>query len=271
MLWAKNLSIQEVEKVQLEYLKNVLGVRRQTPTLAVYAETGRFPLLIRQKMSTINYWARICCLLEYDILHKCLTIQNNMHSKGVNCWFSKVVNIMKSCDTLNWEVEDPQTVVSKLKIHLYTNEQTRILDAIQNTASQPKLRTYKLFKSNYCIEPYLTLNLPNKLYKSIARFRTSSHNLRIETGRHESPKLPLEERICNKCDRNEIEDELHCMLLCSHNNQHRTKLLNIASNYIPDIHNLDSRDKFIALMCNKQPEIIVALGHFLSSSFQESA
>ena len=59
MFWACNLQIPEMEKLQLGYLKNILNVRKQTPTLAVYAETGRFPLLIRQKLSTVNYWARL--------------------------------------------------------------------------------------------------------------------------------------------------------------------------------------------------------------------
>ena len=45
-----------------------------------------------------------------------------------------------------------------------------------------------------------------------ARFRVSSHNLRIKTGRHETPKLALDERLCNKCDSNEIDNEQHCLL-----------------------------------------------------------
>ena len=41
-----------------------------------------------------------------------------------------------------------------------------------------------------------------------ARFRISSHNLRIETGRHEKPKIPSEDRTCLKCNLNEVEDEI---------------------------------------------------------------
>ena len=59
------------------------------------------------------------------------------------------------------------------------------------------MRTYKLIKTTYCIKPYLTLNLPKKTYHNhdnIARFRVSSHNLKIEIGRHETPIVPLEEQ-----------------------------------------------------------------------------
>ena len=49
MMWTNNRKNAEVVKIQLRYLKNILGVRRQTPTMAVYAETGRFPLFLRQQ------------------------------------------------------------------------------------------------------------------------------------------------------------------------------------------------------------------------------
>ena len=37
----------------------MLDVNKQTPTLAVSGDTGRFPLLLRQKMRAIGYWIRI--------------------------------------------------------------------------------------------------------------------------------------------------------------------------------------------------------------------
>lgn len=46
-IWAELKPISDIEKIQLGYLKNMLGIRRRTPSLAVYCETGRFPLHIR--------------------------------------------------------------------------------------------------------------------------------------------------------------------------------------------------------------------------------
>jgi hypothetical protein len=40
-------------------------------------------------------------------------------------------------------------------------------------------------------------NGPKKIVLSMARFRLSGHNLRIETGRHEG--LPRNERSCCRC------------------------------------------------------------------------
>jgi len=103
------------------------------------------------------------------------------------------------------------------------------MDGINDTATQTKLRTYKLFKKDFRLETYLTLDLNKKIYTKIARFRCSSHSLRIETGRHEKPKVPIEDRICDKCPDNEVEDELRCLMICIHHNHSRTPLLTAAS------------------------------------------
>ena len=41
--------------------------------------------------------------------------------------------------------------------------------------------------------------------RSTCRLRISSHRLQIETGRYRN--VPRDERICQKCSENEIEDE----------------------------------------------------------------
>ena len=108
------------------------------------------------------------------------------------------------------------------------------------------------------------MNLPKKTYVNIARFRVSSHNLRINTGRHESPKLPINERICNKCDSNEIEDEQHCLLSCTNNVVRRIQLINEVTRFHPDFQHLNITDKFKILMSSKEEDVIKALGNFLN-------
>ena len=54
-IWSKGKSIDIMETFQLKFLKNVLWVRPQTPTDAIYAETGRLPLVIRHKFKVARY------------------------------------------------------------------------------------------------------------------------------------------------------------------------------------------------------------------------
>ena len=103
-----------------------------------------------------------------------------------------------------------------------------------------------------------------KTYTNMARFRVSSHNLKIEIGRHNKPKTPIEERKCDKCNSDEIEDELHCLIICSKNITPRTELFLKAAQIIPDFGNLNNVEQFKALMSNKEPELIYALGNFLN-------
>lgn len=266
MIWSTNRNHSNIEKVQLGYLKNILGVRRQTPSLAVYAETGRLPLLIRQQINTINYWARLRKLPENDILSQCLKIQVDLNENHENSWFQKAINVIESCNIENWEEIDPIVLAEKVKAQLRDTEIRRIINDFNNSDLQPKLRTYKLFKTNLCIEPHLTIGLPKKMYKNISRFRTSSHNLRIETGRHESPKLPVEERLCTKCDLNEVEDELHFLLICSSNQSLRIKLTDTATRIIPNFRELNNLQKFIAILTSAHTEVLTELGNFLNET-----
>ena len=58
--------------------------------------------------------------------------------------------------------------------------------------------------------------------KLISKFRISDHSLEIETGRYK--KVPREQRICQFCDNNNIDDEVHFFFTCELNKQLRTSL-----------------------------------------------
>ena len=87
--------------------------------------------------------------------------------------------------------------------------------------TEGKLRIFRTFKQDYCMEGYLLL-LPNvKHMSTIARFRMSSHTLAIETGRHAKPKIAKEERKCRYCNLDDVEDEKHFLLKCPlYNKEH---------------------------------------------------
>ena len=55
-------------------------------------------------------------------------------------------------------------------------------------------------------------NIKKKIYRfALTKFRLSSHELEIETGRGKQPvKTPISDRKCKLC--NTIEDEFHVLL-----------------------------------------------------------
>ena len=58
----------------------------------------------------------------------------------------------------------------------------------------------------------ISLKKNDKYRTALSKFRTSSHNLEVEWGRHTNPVTPLERRLCLMCQ--EIEDEIRFNTRC---------------------------------------------------------
>ena len=76
------------------------------------------------------------------------------------------------------------------------------------------MRTYRLFKSSFSLEDYLTEISNQHHRKALTRFRISAHKLQIERGRYTVPFTPANERFCIHC-KDKIEDEYHFLMECS--------------------------------------------------------
>ena len=96
----------------------------------------------------------------------------------------------------------------------------------QNIESSSKLRKYSLVKKSLCVEPYILNIKGNHLITAMARYRVSSHDLKIERGLYNNPMTPINKRICTRCESNEIDDEIHLLLHCNAMNNEREILLN---------------------------------------------
>jgi hypothetical protein len=82
-----------------------------------------------------------------------------------------------------------------------------------------KLRTYRTFKIKFEQEQYLKNIKSLELRRCLSKFRTSCHDLEIETGRYK--KLKLEERVCCSCNNKSVEDEVHFLIHCPKYQQKR--------------------------------------------------
>ena len=89
---------------------------------------------------------------------------------------------------------------------------------LNNCLQKPKLRTYVTFKDTFKTESYLFHFLSRQHRLFIAQLRLGILPLRIETGRFENikdsltgrfRKLKVEERKCQICNLDDIEDEKH--------------------------------------------------------------
>ena len=124
-----------------------------------------------------------------------------------------------------------------------------------------KLKTYLALKTNFGLEKYLTI-LNNFHYKrSICRLRISSHRLQIETGRYRN--VPRDERICQKCSENEIEDEVHFLIKCSENKVAREQLFLQISQKCKKFTSLSNENKLFWMLNCEDQSILTSVGKFI--------
>ncbi len=76
-----------------------------------------------------------------------------------------------------------------------------------NLPNKPKLRTCISFKEQYCTEDYVKLCIPGKKRSMLAQIRFGILPLHIEIERFRG--TTLEERTCQICNSQSIEDEFH--------------------------------------------------------------
>ena len=87
-----------IEKFHLSFLKNILHVKKSTPTCYVYGELGVFPLLIDRQVRVLKYWVKlirnndISLKVPRIIYNELLAISNN-NENAVN-WASLVRDLL---------------------------------------------------------------------------------------------------------------------------------------------------------------------------------
>ena len=130
------------------------------------------------------------------------------------------------------------------------------LDALASSAwqaglpSKPKLRTYSLIKTEFATESYVYNLYPRSQRSLMAQFRIGVLPLRVETGRY--TRLALEDRTCQLCNSQNIEDEIHFLCECSCYDTLRESLYGTV-NLTGEFTHMDRVNKFKFLMSFQKP------------------
>ena len=101
--------------------------------------------------------------------------------------------------------------------------------------------------------------------RSLTKLRLSSHNLEIERGRHTKPVTPVIERLCIVCG--VIDDELHFVTSCKKHTTERERLYSYVDSHVPNFCNLNNAERFIYLLTNENPSILLHLSKFVHRCF----
>ena len=211
------------EKINLSTGRFSLGVHNKTPIAAIRGELGLYPLSIYITDQMVKFNKR---LMEQDgnsILGEAYAVSKD-NALG-NSWTNY---FMRLCDKSNSnETGDNMTMEMQTD---FENKWSKVLQRSENN----KLRTYALVKKNFAFENYLDDVKINKHRVAFTRIRTSSHFLRIETGRYARSSKSLsrqpapaistpksdniaenKSRLCKHCTEEPVvEDERHFLISC---------------------------------------------------------
>ena len=135
VIWCKDKPIDDLERVQLMYLKYVLGVKNNTCSVAVLGEFGRFPIYISHCVSLIKYWCRLISMQEESLTKQAYLTLRQLYMSGYNSWLCNIVKILKKIDLLDyWEnsslIYDKCVFISDVKkciFYSYVSEWEKLL------------------------------------------------------------------------------------------------------------------------------------------------
>ena len=184
----------------------------------------------RTQAKMIRMYHRLVCMSPKRLTNKIFLWDYNIsESARFATWSKETKQILSRTnlqEVFNLNIFDVKETIEKLKASLLQKD----LAKLKTQCSMPKLRTYNLIAEFSTEKMYLLKPLSFIQRKSMAKVRLGVLQLRIEIGRYERPKKPAEQRICQQCSLNQVEDELHFVLRCPRHGFMRDTLLSQVSN-----------------------------------------
>ena len=121
------------------------------------------------------------------------------------------------------------------------------------------LDDYKLLKYTPAYETYLDI-LPFNLRLYFSRLRFSIHPLRIHTGRFKNQRLDRNERYCQCCNTQDIEDNYHFICICPCFDSIRRKYLK------PHYYTRPSIFKHLELLQSENKTTLTKLSNYIKEA-----
>ncbi len=170
-------ALESMERIQLGFLKILLGVQVHTKTLHVLAEFGRYPLHVTWQSQAAKYLQRLESLSSDRILAQAFITDSKLPKKL--SWQSRLVTQLHPFLVATPTEEHPE----RQSYSLHAACPAHVAQLQSDPSS--KTEVYRDIKVGYSCEPYIHNCSHKHLRRSLAQSRTGSHWLNIETGRHQ--------------------------------------------------------------------------------------
>ena len=256
-----------IEKAHLKFCKLYLGVNRKTTNIACRGELGKFPLLISIHKRMIKYISHINTLPDFALVKQAFLISKELYIKNQQGFYQNVMKILKSYDP-SFELNELETITQHQLSEFINNVRNKYTTfwkhKLQNSS---KLSFLASFKTEFKLEEYLTFVKNSSHRRLLCQFRTSSHKLSIESGRYQN--ISRQQRLCEYCNSNEVEDEHHFSISCKYYEQQRNDFHDILQNNFNIQANLQSTDDLQKIMSSNDPNIVNTFSNYIFICFKK--
>jgi hypothetical protein len=243
-----NITKCPIEKLHIQFMKMILGVRNKASNWATMSEVGRYPIVLKIFTAVTKFLIHLQSSPS-GILQAAL--KTNSELTGISStWSRRVKKLLDFCN-IKWD-EINANQIRNCKSLLNAKYIASWESKRRSLGSSSKLELYSSIKENFGREGYL--NLPNyKLRNAITKLRTSAHNFPIETGRYSN--IPREERICQLCMTG-VGNESHYLLHCTNPTmlKVRNEVLSKLIGFDPDFANLNENHQVKYILSTVNPE-----------------
>ena len=103
---------EEVNKVTISFLRQLLGVHKKTSNLAVLGETGKYPLSVKIFIHILKYWFRLKNS-ENSLLRASKEANMMQDHEGSQNWYKMVSFLLQATELQNTPVENDK-IASKV-------------------------------------------------------------------------------------------------------------------------------------------------------------
>ena len=249
-----------VEQVQIYACKRLLNVSRLSCNDAIMGDLGRYPMYIFAAKRCMKYWLRLLKLPNTRLVKVCYKMMMHYDNIGHTNWVTFLKNNLLS-NGFGYIWHQQYVENEKLFLYQYTErlKNQYIQQWTSNCNDNHKLLLYKEYKTIFITEYYINIIDIGKFRSTMASFRSSSHDLEIEKGRHFN--IPREFRYCCYCE-TIVEDEIHFVLNCPLYDELRLKYID--RRFIGSPCTL----KFNRLMSSRNEEVVKNLSMYLYYAFK---
>jgi hypothetical protein len=253
-------SLHSLQNVQNRAMRFYLGTHKFTPTLGMLGDLGWYPLELYRKIEAVRLWNRFINMSDDRITKKIFMWDVEECQRNWSAEIKKVlydVQMSECFDNMNTcNIKDLSDVLMK-------NFEQDWLEKVQDKV---KLRSYKLFKTSFGTEKYLKINLDRSERSFTAQLRLGILPIKIETGRF--TRTPVNERLCQLCNSNIVEDENHFLHHCTKYTLEREVLYTKAHMEFEGFQHLSDTEKTIFLFENQGRQIAKYIKRAYNIRFQ---